>query len=161
MQLYNPDENEVVVKQDLKYNIENELLYYFVNNKIDDFGLKQLNFKLINTRNDKGNIVKTFIPSVINKKTIVIKVEIAYENFKPIFCAYYKRDNTPVKKIYYNNYSNYGQYNFPLRITEINYISAKDSSISRKIYSDVKVDFQANHSNFDFQIPPTAKKINY
>ena len=132
------------------------MLYYFLSNRIEDLGLKELGFSLRETKVDGANIIRTYFP--VNSKSNYAKVEMVHENHLPIYCAYYDAKDQIVHKIYYSNYQNISSFIFPNRVTEIVY-SGKDSIISRMVYSNVKIDNNATSPNFEFTVPSNAKVV--
>ena len=86
-------------------------------------------------------------------------VEMAYENYLPIYTAIYDNKSKISKRVYYSNYVYVGQYSLPLKITEIEYLANGDSIISRKEYSNVKMGTEADNSYFNFKIPSNAKLV--
>lgn len=155
---YYPQTNEVIIQQNSIFSIENDVLYYFVNNKIFDLGLKELGFTLHHTRYEKSDMITTWHPPAELTKNL-LKVEMVHENNLPIYSAYYNRKGKIVKKIYYSGFSNYGHFALPRNITEFEYLAKGDSIISRKTYTNIKTNDEANNSFFDFRIPKEAKII--
>jgi hypothetical protein len=154
--IYYPQKNSVSLKRDEILSSENNLLYYFFANKTGDMGLKDLGFKPGGTRFEENLMVVTWIPSA-ELAPKVNKVEVVYEQYLPIFTAYYGKNKKVSKKIFYSNYTIYEQVNLPLKITEFNYLANGDSTISRLIYSDIKVGQSANSQYFNYSIPSNAR----
>jgi len=154
--VYIPSRNEATVFKDSSFSSKNELLYYFLTNKVDDLGLKGLGFTLASTKADGKIIVKTYLS---NKKEHqnAPKIEMAYENNLPIYCAYFNPKGEIIRKIYYSNYAYYAQFVLPTRITDISYHSPNDSIVKREIYSNIQID--GNNSLFEYEIPASAKFI--
>lgn len=156
--IYIPSRNEVMLINDAFLSSEGELMYYFMANKIEDLGLKNLGFSLFKTETSGKNIIRTYIPN--NPKSGYSKIELVHENYLPIYCAYYDTKNKITQKIYYSNYQKLSSIILPTRITEIAYMSGNDSTINRMIYSNIKSDKNATSSNFDFEIPKNAKVVS-
>jgi len=152
---YIPSRNEVAIFNDPYFSSENELLYYFLSNKIDDLGLKDLGFTVVSTKMDGKTLVKTY--SSNKKEYQNVKVEMAYENHLPVFCAYFNKKGEIMRKIYYSNYVYYPQFVMPSRITEISYNSPTDSIVKREIYSNIQID--VNNALFDYEVPASAKLV--
>ena len=155
---YIPSKNEVTVFNDKTFSSENELLYYFFSNKIDDLGLKELGFTVTSIRTDNDNIVKTYT-SDKNEYKNISKIEMVYENYLPVYCAYFNPKGEITRKIYYSNYSHYSQLTLPTRITEIVYNSPVDSIVKREIYSNIKLNNATNNTLFEYEVPASAKFI--
>ena len=154
LKIYFPEKNKVTVKQDFYFSSQNELLHYFVNNFIDDLGLKKQGFTMSDTRYDDGYLVTTW-GAPENMKSIS-KVEIVFENMRPIYSAYFNEKNKILRKIYYSNYYTSNHFILPKKITEITYTSQQDSTIKRTIYSEIKEDDQVNSYYLDYKIPEDA-----
>ena len=156
--IYRPKANEVMVINDSFLSSESELIYYFLTNKIEDLGLRDLGFSLSSTRSEGNKIVRTFTPSDNNSN--FSKIEMVHENHLPVYCAYFDTKSRIVQKIYYSDYQMLSFTVFPKRITEITYIAANDSIVSRKLYSNIKVGRDAISQYFDFSIPSDAKIVD-
>ncbi len=155
MQIYFPEENKVSIQQDSYFSSENELIYYFVNNFIEDLGLKKEGFSMTDTEYDENYLVTTWKPD--EEMKIIEKVEIVFENNIPIYSAYYNKNNKIIRKIYYNDYYKGGNFVLPRKITEITFKSPTDSTIKRTIFSDIKKNHEVDSYYLDFKIPEDAK----
>ena len=150
-QLYNEDTNEVISKIDKSLSSNNELVMLFLNGHIDDLGLGYYGYKVTGSARDDGYLVKTFTAADPN----LPKVEIAYENYLPIYCAYTSPEGKLMSRKYLSDYQRFGRMVLPLRVTDISYGTAKDSTIVRTLYSAVKID--TDDPSFDFSVPADAK----
>lgn len=152
---YMPQTNEVVIINDPFFSSQNELLYSFLSNDYQDFGLTKLGFKIKTQKKEGEKVIKTYIT---DKKEFenISKIEIVYEKNLPIYSAYY--NNKDIKrKIYYNKYIHLNHFTFPSQITEISYDSPSDSTTKREVYSNIKVDNLIKNPLFDYKIPSSAK----
>ncbi|MGM0496596.1 MAG: hypothetical protein ACQESJ_01635 [Bacteroidota bacterium] len=155
LKIYLPEQNKVTIKQDFYFSSQNELLHYFVNNLIDDLGLKKQGFTLADTEFDEGYMVTTWNPPEnINK---ISNVKIVFENMIPIYSSYQDKDGEIIRKIYYSNYYKGENFILPRKITEITFTSKTDSTIKRTIYSDIKENEKVNSYYLDYEIPEDAK----
>ena len=156
--VYYPKENKVLLTQGMSFNTENSLLYYFLANKINDLGLSDLGFRLNNTKYEDDLMISEFVPmNMVNSK--LSKVELVHKNFLPVYVAYYNDKNEVVQKIFYYQYQNFSYLNLPMKAVEYSYVSPKDSSITRKIYSNVNINDNASSEYFNFKIPEDASVI--
>lgn len=158
VKMYFPDKNEVMSQQNQMFASDNDALYFFLSNQVNDLGLKEMGYSVIKTRFEEGITITDWLPPSwqIGK---ISKVELAHENYLPIYTAYYNEKNKAVRKVYFTNYFISSAAALPQRITEIEYLPNGDSIISRKIYSDIKFDLNASSEYFDFKIPDDAKPI--
>lgn len=160
VKMYLPESNQVMIQRNPILSSQNDVLYYFLSNKISDLGLKDAGFKLADTKVEDRNVITTWTPPApANKK--VSKVEIVHQNFVPIYSAYFDLDEKISKKIYYSKYFQTNEAMIPQLITEIEYIPTGDSIISRKKYSEIKTGFSAQSHYFDFSVPGDAKLVTF
>lgn len=153
MQIYNPSSNEVFSQIDQSLSSNTDLVYLFMNGRIDDLGLGWFGYKASASDKDGQYAKKTFTSSDPSKP----KVEIVYEDWLPIYCEYTGRDGKLLSKKYLSNYQRFGHLVMPLRVTDISYGAKKDSSVVRTIFSGVQVD--QDDPNFNFEVPAGAKPM--
>ena len=77
------------------------------------------------------------------------------ENYLPIYLAYYDSAGSVVSRTYLSSYSRFSNLMLPLRVTSVQYMAKKDSSLVRTVYSNVRID--TNDPMFGFKIPSDAK----
>jgi len=155
LKIYFPGTNKVSIKQDFYFSSENELLHYFVNNLIDDLGLKKEGFTMTDSRYDEDYMVTTW--SAPQDVKTISKIEMVFENMIPIYAAYFDKSNTILRKIYYSNYYKGKNFFLPRRITEITYVAENDSTIRRTIYSNIKKNDAVNSYYLNYKIPEDAR----
>ena len=152
-QFYTPSSGEVLSKYDPELSSNTELAMLFLSGHIDDLGLGYFGYRAGAPTREDGYIKKTFTSPTPSRPS----VEIVYENYLPIYCAYTAPDGKLISKKYLSDYQRFGRLVLPLRITDISYGSGKDSTVVRTIYSGVKVD--GDNPAFDFQVPVDAKPM--
>ena len=79
------------------------------------------------------------------------------ENYLPIYLAYYDSAGSVVSRTYLSSYSRFSNLMLPLRVTSVQYMAKKDSSLVRTVYSNVRID--GNDPMFDFKVPADAKPV--
>jgi hypothetical protein len=156
--IYHPRTNEVMVVNDQLLSSRSELVFYFLTNQTEDFGLRSLGFSLANTRVEDNMIIRTYRPN--DSRSNHSKVEIVHENHLPIYIAYYDTRNRMVEKLYFSDYQKLPFAAIPRRITGISYPTANDSIVSRTLYSNIKAGKDAVSPYFNFTIPPNAKQVD-
>jgi len=156
---YYPKTNEVQLIHDLFLSSKNNVLYYFANNRISNMGLEEGGF-VLNGSENKDNLIISKWKAPINMQKYIASAELVHENYLPKYMAYYSAKGNIVKKIFYLNYQNQGQFTLPMRIIEIEYKSPTDSIIRSQTFSKIKTQAQAFNPMFNFQIPKNAKTIN-
>jgi hypothetical protein len=158
VKMYFPDKNEVMIQQNQIFASDNDALYFFLSNQVNDLGLKEMGYSVASTRFEEGITITSWLPPSWQIGRIS-KVELAHENYLPIYTAYYNEKSKAIRKVYFTNYFMSSAAALPQRITEIEYLPNGDSIISRKIYSEIKFDLNASNEYFDFKIPANAKPI--
>ena len=153
VKLYYPGKNEVLSDVDASMSSHTELIFIYLSGHVDDLGLGYFGYKAGATVREDGYVKKTFTAS----DSTLPKVEIVYEDYLPIYCAYTSPDGKLLSKKYLSDYKSYGRLVLPHRITDISYGKNRDSSVVRTIYSSVKID--VDDPNFNFQIPADAKPM--
>ncbi len=153
MKFYDPSSNGVFSQIDPTLASSSDLIWLFMSGRIDDLGLGAFGYKAASTSKEDGLIKKTFKPADSARPV----VDIVYEDYLPIYCAYTAPDGKLVSKKYLSGYQRFGRFTLPLRITDISYSTGRDSSVVRTLYSSVKVD--VDDPQFSFEIPSDAKPI--
>ncbi|MEQ8476718.1 hypothetical protein [Fulvivirga sp.] len=159
IKIYDQDKNTVIQQQNYLYSTETSQFYFFLNNKKSDLGLQQMGFIQSNVSFAEGLMVTEWLPPA-NMASQVSKVELVLEDGNPIYIAYYDANNMVTTKSYYYNYIELNQsLNFPSTITQINYSTPVDSTVSKTVYSNVQLDKKEGMESLNFQIPKDAKNI--
>jgi len=155
---YDPKSNTVTLMQGADLSSKSSFIYSFLSGRTNDLGITDMGFKLQSTKVDKGIVVQTYAP-----KTDMVqeaqKVEIALENNLPIFVGFFGADGAPISKTYYTNFQNVSYLKMPLTITEIDYLAPNDSSITKRIYSNLKLNADVSNEWINYQIPSTARVL--
>lgn len=154
---YDVKANTLTLIQGLELSSKNSLFYNFLSGSINDMGLSSLGYKLSKTKMDAKVVITTWVPPSDSK--YIKKVEIAHENFLPIFMGFYGMQDKPLQKSFYSNYQNIGAIKMPLTITEIEYLSDKDSVITKRIYSNLKTNALVEDTYLNYKVPAGAKII--
>ena len=157
VKIYYPGENEVSLQQGEYFSSENELIYYFLTNNYFDLGLAKEGYTLSETRMDGSYQVTSW--AAPGGHPVVPKVELVFENNQPVYAAYFNAESEIIRKVYYYDYTIFGSFMMPLKVTQITYTAAGDSVIQRNTYSGVKVSSIADSQFYNFEIPEDAKVI--
>ncbi len=155
MKIYFPKTNSVTIQQNQSLSITNELLYYFINNKLADLGLSKEGFKLVSTTHEEGLIVTTWQAPASLK--VIYQAKIVFNDMLPVYAEYNRMDGMILKKIYYSRYTDFKSFMMPLRITEITFNNKSDSTISLSVFSNVRTSDFPGKNYFNFKIPDDAK----
>lgn len=152
-QIYTPSTGEVLSRYDSELGSGTELIMLFLNGRIDDLGLGYFGYRPGPASKEEGYTKKTFTSQDPSRP----KVEIVYEDYLPIYCAYTAPDGKLLSKKYLGNYERFGRFVLPLRITDIEYGKGRDSIVTRTIYSSVRID--QDDPAFSFTVPADAKPM--
>jgi outer membrane lipoprotein-sorting protein len=156
--VYLPQKNEVSYTQNSQFSSNNELLYYFINNKTQDLGLVEEGFIQSETKKEDQYLISEWIAPAGLKS--LHKVKMVFENFVPIYAEYQGLNGKPLKKIYYYQYYINSWFTLPQKITEITYTSDNDSIVKRTTYSHIQTGYDLEDSMFNFKIPDNAIKVD-
>jgi hypothetical protein len=155
MKIYFPSNNSVTIQQSQSLSTTNELLYYFINNRLSDLGLSKEGFKLINTTHEEGMLVTLWQAPITLK--VINQVKFVFKDMLPAYAEYLGVNGLILKKIYYSRYSDFKTFTLPMRITEISFESKTDSTIRLSVFSDVRTNNFEGNKYFEFKIPEDAK----
>jgi outer membrane lipoprotein-sorting protein len=159
LSIYDPEKNTVYRTQSLEYSSENNLIYYFLNGKIQDLGLSEMGFTRQKVDFEEGLMITQWMPpSQLNH--LFLYIELVHEDYMPIYAGYYDATGEMVKKVYYSEFEIFADIILPMRLTEFNYLPSGDSIINRVTLSDVRFNRRAVSSWFDFEIPEDASIID-
>jgi hypothetical protein len=156
LSVYDEEENTVYREQGMQYSTENNLIYFFLNGQLQDLGLRQMGFSLMETSFIDGLVRTSWFPPA-EMYHLFNRIELVHENHLPIYAGYYDAGRHLVKKVYYTNYREFPELVLPLTITEFNYLPGGDSIVNRLIFSDVRINQQAVSPWFQFTIPDDAR----
>jgi hypothetical protein len=153
--IYFPSTNSITIQQSQSLSTTNELLYYFVNNRISDLGLLKEGFKLVRTSHEEDMMVTLWQAPPTLK--MINQIKIVFKEMLPIYAEYISTTGEIMKKIYYSRYSDFKTFMLPMRITEISFENKNDSTIKRSVFSNVRTSDFPDNNYFDFKIPDDAK----
>jgi len=155
VKIYFPEKNSVKLLQNQFFSSENELIYYFLSNNFYDLGLAKEGFAVSDSHFDGKYQVVTWNSPVGMKK--ITKVVLVFENDHPVYSAYFEMNGRIVRKIFYYNYQVFRNFIMPMKVTQISYLSEKDSVIQRNTWSAIKFSGTPSSVYFNFKIPDDAK----
>ena len=159
MKVYDPKGNTIIQMQSPNFSSQNSIFYAFFNNLTQDMGLKKMGYNLSKTDVEGKYLVTTWLLGTTGQSEIK-KAELVLDKYSPIHMAFFDAKNVIKQKIYYGNYQQVEEFRLPLKITEINFNSKTDSTIDRKIYTDIKTNDQVSDTYLNYQIPANAKVID-
>jgi outer membrane lipoprotein-sorting protein len=156
--MYDVKQNTISQAQGTDFSSENSFIYDFLNGNTNDMGLKRIGFQLKSTKVEEDMVITSWIPPVeLNSK--MARAEVVHENYLPIYMAFYGKKNKLLSKIFYYNYKKTGEINLPTTITEFQYMPNGDSTITKRVYSEIKINELVDSKWFDYKIPDNAKMV--
>lgn len=155
---YFPDKNQIILNQNSVFSADNDVLFFFVTEDSYDLGLRLSGYSITDTRYEDALMITTWTPPN-EKQQNISKAEIVYEEYKPIYLAYYNTDGFIKTKIFYSEYIDVEDYYIPRKITEFAYLSLTDSIVSRKSYFNIKTGDDVENYYFHYKIPANAEII--
>ena len=157
--IYLPAVNEVMTPdRDADISSRDELLSIYMTGRLDDLGLSLYGYRAVaSSTTEEGYLKKQFTAS--SSASPMASVEIVYDKYLPIYCEYTSPSGKVVRRLYLSHYTTVpgSRLTLPLRLTSIEYPTAKDSVIVRTLYSNVQVD--RDDPGFDFEIPSDARAV--
>lgn len=155
--VYNPKTNEVSKQHNYQFSSETSTLYYFLQSKDNDLGLKSAGFVRNGSKYENNLLITRWIPPVQVAKYFA-SAELVYSKGTPIFLKFTDAKDRPIKKVYFYNFKNIGQAQFPESVVQISY-AEKDSVVEKISYSNALLNQQAQSPYFDYNIPANAKIV--
>lgn len=150
--IYSPKTNSVMTDNSGMSSAKDEMLYLYLMGRIDDLGLGLSFYSVRGTRREDGLLVKTFVTDRPDQSP---QVEVVYNSdYLPVYCAFYDANGHIITKTYLSHYDRVGPLPFPCRQTTISYLSAKDSTVTRTLYSNFKID--DDDPMYGFEVPENA-----
>lgn len=158
LRVYDPTKNTVLQQQNATYSTETTQFFFFLHNRKADLGLSSMGFSLGSTKFENGVMITTWkSPTPLAKN--IKRVELVHQGQNPIFMKYVDPSERTIKKVFYYDYTKLGTVDFPQTITQIDYVTAKDSIVTKTAYGALKINEQVQSNLLEFVIPSNAKVI--
>lgn len=158
LRVYDPTKNTVLQQQNATYSTETTQFFFFLHNRKADLGLSSMGFSLGSTKFENGVMITTWkSPTPLAKN--IKRVELVHKGQNPIFMKYVDPSDRTIKKVFYYDYTKLGTVDFPQTITQIDYVTAKDSIVTKTAYGALKINEQVQSNLLEFTIPSNAKVI--
>ncbi len=154
--IYDFLKNSVAQKQNYMMSTESNQLFYFLEHSRGDLGLSKMGFSLKETKFQEGMKITVWSPPM-QLANDILKVEVAHNKNNPVFLGYFDKKGKAINKVYFYKYQMVAGLSFPSSVTQISYVTAKDSVISKTVYSSFKVDQEVDEQYLNFKIPANAK----
>ena len=158
VKIYYPETNRVMLDQSMVFSNRYDDLYFFLNNRTDDLGLRDMGFTLEKTEFDNSLMISYWYPPVTLAEQIS-SVKLVHDDYIPIYMAHAGPSSDIIRKVYYSDYHYENGINLPALITEIEYAAEGDSIVTRKKLTDIRFNGAAISPYFNFKIPEDAERI--
>ncbi len=154
--IYDPRRNTVIRTQNEAFSTQTTQLAFFLNGTTSDMGLIQLGFVQDKTSNTGKLLVVEWRLKTPDKKNPVQRVKIVYDRANPIYMHYADGAGKLIRKVFYYGYQPIEGRPFPATTTEIVY-QERDSTVSKTVYADFRLNGAATSPYFEYTIPASAK----
>ncbi len=158
LKIYDPKANTILIKPNSGISSQSSFMYFILNGHAGDMGLKAAGFSIADTRFENGMVITTWQPPSVLVGTMG-KVELVHEKYLPVYMAYFDSKNEPLLKVFYSNYTKVKDASFPLSVTEFRFTSPVDSTIEKKVYSNIKTNEAVDDTQLNFKIPSNARSL--
>ncbi|MBQ7253481.1 MAG: hypothetical protein IJS30_02255 [Bacteroidales bacterium] len=156
MVTYSPARNEAFKDRGDEYSTIENLIFLFLSGRSADLGLTSLGYALATSSTDgDGYLKRTY---TTRNKGAVPRIDIVLKDFLPVYVAYMDHAGAVVSKTYLSGYDLNSRFVFPARVTAIDYLQDRDSSVTRTLYSNIKVN--SDEPEFSFELPSDAVRVN-
>lgn len=153
VEIFNTKENTVVKSLDNRMGSQNTTFYYFLFGSSEDLGLTEVGFSLEESRIEDMMLISEYTPPAAMRD--LGRVELVSNGDHPVFMGYINREGKYVKKTYYYDYEVVRGVDFPMSITEIDFLN-NDSTITKTTFSNFRFDIPKDKEFADFKTPSNA-----
>jgi len=154
--IYDPRRNAVIRYQSEAFSTQTTQLAFFLNGTTSDMGLIGLGFVQDKTANEGKLLVTEWRLKKPNNKAPVQRVKIVYDRANPVYMHYADGAGKLIRKVFYYGYQPIDGRPFPATTTEVVY-QDRDSTVSKTVYADFKLNQAATSPYFEYTIPANAK----
>lgn len=156
--LYYPTRNQAAKAKSDIVNTEGSLIYSFLTNNTTDMGLKAAGFELTETITEGNKVITHWKPlGKINSRQKVASAKLVHENYLPIYIEFTDEKGKALKKTYYYEYQQFDWFAMPQKVTEIMFISSRDSTVSRHVFSNIETGTNIYEEFFNFKVPDKVR----
>lgn len=156
IKIYDPSRNTVILYQNFLFSTQSSQFYYFFSGKSADMGLSDIGFVQEKIYPEKNLVVSVWKLKQPDKKALIQRVKLVYQGQQPVYMHYEDASGKLIRKVFYYNYSQLEDNSFPFTTTEVVYENG-DSTVTKTVFGDFRVNQQATGQYFNFQIPYNAK----
>lgn len=155
MSVYNPATKETFSDRGDEFSTKDNLLYLFLSGRSADLGLASYGYSLQKSQAEEGGYLKrTYTTRQADKAPAI---EVVLKDYLPVYVAYLNGSGDVMSKTYLSGYDFSSGFVFPTRVTGIDYLKDRDSTVTRTIYSNVRTN--STDAEFSFEIPSDAVTV--
>lgn len=155
--VYDFEKNFIYTDNNIFTNSQQSYLWYFLTNNYSDMGLSKYGYSIKETKIDGEYLVQYWIPKA--KSSIKHVLLVFNKNQLPVYQEFISKENKIVGKIYFLNYKFDSNVTIPTKIIDVSFKTSKDSSLSIKKYSNLKLNEKVDKTYFNFKMPLNAQVI--
>lgn len=156
VKLYEPSTNTVVLTQNNAFSSQTSEFYYFFAGKLADMGLSDIGYVQEKVYPEKDLMVSLWKLKKPDAKRQVQKIKLVHQRQSPVYMHYEDGKGAIVRKVYYYGYTQLQDVSFPATSTEVMF-SGKDSSVTKSVFRNFRLNEQATSQYFNYKIPSNAK----
>jgi outer membrane lipoprotein-sorting protein len=156
VKLYEPSSNTVVLTQNNAFSSQTSEFYYFFAGKLADMGLSDIGYVQEKVYPEKDLMVSLWKLKKPDAKRQVQKIKLVHQRQSPVYMHYEDGKGAIVRKVYYYGYTQLQDVSFPATSTEVMF-SGKDSSVTKSVFRNFRLNEQATSQYFNYKIPSNAK----
>lgn len=158
IEVYDFEKNTVFIENSNYTTSQQSYLWYFLSGNYQDMGLAKAGYSIKDSKIEDGYFTNYWVPRINNGiKHIMLAFD---KNQLPIYQEIVSKNGEIKGKIYFMNYVKNQGINIPSKIVDIFFKTKKDSSVSIKEYSNMKINKQVNTYYLNYKIPANAQIIS-
>ena len=151
--VYEVSNNVIISKNRVVGSVQFSIFNLSVSSKLSNYGLDgNPFFKLTDVSKEDSMIISTWQPSTEKMKSLTGDVLISTVHKKLFGLVFYNNKGIILSKQFFEEYKNFGGFEFPGQITQINYIDDKEY-YKITTYKNVVVNDMNENSIYNFTLP--------
>lgn len=158
MSIYDPATNSVIHERSSMNSTETSYFYHFLSGSYSDLGYSKAGYTFKTSRIEEGLMVTTMVPKP-GYSTPVVEIELVHDKTLPVYVGFKDSRKKFLGKIFFSDFQKVSDLQVPFRITEIIFRPKGDSSITKKTYSNARVNKQVNETFLNYKIPANASVV--
>lgn len=150
--IYQIRNNKLLEKHQAYSNTSLTIFHLALSGKLNNFGLDDTGYHLVNVKSDKGLILTTWSPPD-KFKDVLGKILVSTKNKQLFGIVFLDKNENIVAKHFYRNYRHLNGFTFPSEVLRITYEDGKESYKLTK-YKNIRInETSKNEEYYNFVIP--------